>query len=79
MLTHLRLERFKNFNDAELSLGPLTLLVGANGSGKSNVRDAYNAPRNLDRGISYNAVSERVGERRWRHSAISTVRSSKPR
>ena len=41
MITKLRLERFKNFQVAELALGPLTLLVGANASGKSNLRDAF--------------------------------------
>jgi len=40
LLTKLRLENFKSFKEAELTLGPLTLLVGANASGKSNLRDA---------------------------------------
>ena len=35
MIRRLELERFKNFEDAELHLGPLTILVGANASGKS--------------------------------------------
>jgi len=40
----------------------------------------YNAPGKLDRGISYNAVSEhRRKARSWRHSATTTVPSSKPR
>jgi len=40
----------------------------------------YNAPGKLDRGISYKAVSEpRRKERAWRHSATTTVPSSKPR
>ena len=38
MLTTLRLQSFKNFRDATLGLGPLTLLVGTNASGKSNLR-----------------------------------------
>jgi AAA15 family ATPase/GTPase len=41
MLTRLSLERFKNFYDTTLELGPLTLLVGTNASGKSNLRDAF--------------------------------------
>jgi len=40
MLKKLRLKNFKNFKDAQLILGDLTLLVGANASGKSNLRDA---------------------------------------
>ena len=41
MFTSLRLERFKNFKDTELKLGPFTVLIGANASGKSNIRDAF--------------------------------------
>jgi predicted ATPase len=40
MLKQLHLQNFKNFRDETLELGPLTLLVGANASGKSNVLDA---------------------------------------
>jgi hypothetical protein len=40
----------------------------------------YNAPGKLDRGISYNAVSEpRRKERSWRHSETTTAPSSRPR
>lgn len=41
MFSRLRLTSFKNFADAELQLGPLTLLVGTNASGKSNLREAF--------------------------------------
>jgi predicted ATPase len=40
MLKRLRLKDFKSFVDEEVSLAPLTLLVGANASGKSNFLDA---------------------------------------
>lgn len=40
MLTSLTLDDFKSFQHAELELSRLTLLVGANASGKSNVFDA---------------------------------------
>jgi hypothetical protein len=40
MLTRLALDDFKSFHHAELELSRLTLLVGANASGKSNVFDA---------------------------------------
>jgi len=40
MLKKLRLKDFKSFVDEEVSLAPLTLLVGANASGKSNFLDA---------------------------------------
>jgi len=38
-LEQLRLSAFKSFTDARLDLGELTLLVGRNGSGKSNALD----------------------------------------
>lgn len=39
-LQNLKLRDFKGFRDATIPLGPLTLLVGTNASGKSNVRDS---------------------------------------
>jgi len=42
-ITELRLTRFKSFRDAVLPLEPFTLLVGRNGSGKSNALDALTA------------------------------------
>jgi len=47
MLTSLRLRNFKSFADAQALFGPLTLLVGANASGKSNVLDALRLLRGL--------------------------------
>jgi predicted ATPase len=35
VLTSIRFENFKVLRDAELMLGPLTLMIGPNGSGKS--------------------------------------------
>lgn len=40
MLKRIRLVDFKSFADAEVALGRITLLVGANASGKSNFLDA---------------------------------------
>ena len=40
MFTSLRLRNFKNFADETLRMGPFTVIVGANASGKSNIRDA---------------------------------------
>lgn len=47
MLKSLELRNFKSFADAQTEFGPLTLLVGANASGKSNVLDALRLLRNL--------------------------------
>jgi predicted ATPase len=52
MITELRLRDFKNFQDATLRLGPFTLLVGANASGKSNIRDAFRFLHGVGRGYS---------------------------
>ena len=41
MIKSLRLTNFKNFADETLRLGPFTVIVGANASGKSNLRDAF--------------------------------------
>ncbi|MDR3555527.1 MAG: AAA family ATPase [Syntrophobacteraceae bacterium] len=60
MLVHLRLERFKNFKDASLHLGPLSILIGSNASGKSNIRDAFRFLHGLSRGYS---IAEILGEK----------------
>ena len=39
LIEEVRLTAFKSFHDAALPLGDLTLLVGRNGSGKSNALD----------------------------------------
>lgn len=69
MLTKLRLENFKSFKEAELALGPLTLLVGANASGKSNLRDAFRFLHGIARGYSLADIMGgkfgEGGERQW--------------
>lgn len=40
VLEELRIKRFKSFRDAVMPLGDLTLLIGRNGSGKSNALEA---------------------------------------
>lgn len=50
MLTELRLRNFKNFADEKLPLGPFTVLVGTNASGKSNIRDAFRFLHGIGRG-----------------------------
>ena len=52
MITSLRLVNFKNFADETLSLGPFTLIVGANASGKSNIRDAFRFLHGIGRGYT---------------------------
>src|SRR3982751_1304323 len=59
MIKSLRITRFKNFQDTTLALGPLTILLGANASGKSNIRDAFLFLHGIGRG--YN-LAEIFGE-----------------
>ena len=40
MLTQIKLENFKSYKTGTLHLAPLTVLIGANASGKSNVIEA---------------------------------------
>ena len=61
MLTRLHLTHFKNFASATLHLGPFNLLVGANASGKSNIRDAFRFLHGIGRGYS---LPEIFGEKR---------------
>ena len=52
MITSLRLVDFKNFADETLRVGPFTLIVGANASGKSNIRDAFRFLHGIGRGYT---------------------------
>lgn len=60
MITQLRLTNFKSFQQATLNLGGLTLLVGTNAAGKSNVRDALRFLHGVGRGY---ALSDIIGGR----------------
>ncbi len=52
MITSIRLVNFKNFADETLRVGPFTILVGANASGKSNIRDAFRFLSGIGRGYT---------------------------
>ena len=56
MITSLRLVNFKNFADETLRLGPFTVIVGANASGKSNIRDAFRFLHGIGRGYSLSEI-----------------------
>ena len=49
---------FKNFAEETLHVGPFTLIVGANASGKSNIRDAFRFLQGIGRGYT---LAEIVG------------------
>ena len=52
MITSVRLVNFKNFADETLKVGPFTVIVGANASGKSNIRDAFCFLHGIGRGYT---------------------------
>lgn len=52
MIKSLRLRNFKNFIDETLSVGPFSVIVGANASGKSNIRDALRFLHGVGRGYT---------------------------
>ncbi len=62
MIQSLHLTNFKNFRDATLTFGKgrLTLLVGTNASGKSNLRDAFRFLHGI--GLGY-TLADIIGEK----------------
>jgi predicted ATPase len=60
-LTRVVLRNYKSIATCDVALGPLTYLVGANGSGKSNFVDALHLVRDALTGSLDNALSERGG------------------
>jgi predicted ATPase len=60
MINSIRLQNFRGFRDATLSTGPLTVIAGANASGKSNLRDAFRFVHGIGRGYS---LADIVGEK----------------
>ena len=58
MITSLRLVNFKNFADETLRVGPFTVIVGANASGKSNIRDAFRFLHGIGRGYTLAEIVE---------------------
>ena len=52
MITSLQLVDFKNFAEEKLQVGPFTVIVGANASGKSNIRDAFRILHGIGRGYT---------------------------
>ena len=78
-LTRIILRNYKSIGHCDVKLGPLTYLVGVNGSGKSNFLDALHLIRDALTGSLDNALNERGGlsEVRRRSSGIRTSCPSK--
>ena len=60
-LTRVVLRNYKSIGACDIRLGPMTYLVGANGSGKSNFLDALHLVRDALTGSLDNALNERGG------------------
>ena len=56
MITSLRLVNFKNFGDETLPVGPFTVIVGTNASGKSNIRDAFRFLHGIGRSYTLSEI-----------------------
>ena len=71
MITRIWARNFKSIKELDLELGPLTVLVGPNASGKSNVLDILRFIQEALRGSLDSAIASRHG--------IGSVRRSTPR
>ena len=65
MITSIRLVNFKNFADETLRVGPFTVIVGANASGKSNIRDAFRVLHGIGRGYTLAEIFGGKREAGW--------------
>lgn len=63
MLVEFRLERFKSFREARLPLAELTVLIGANASGKSNLIEALRLLSWLAKGRQLSEIFDAVEQR----------------
>lgn len=66
-ITRIRAKNFRSIRNLDMEVGPLTVLVGPNASGKSNVLDALRFIRDaVSRGVDF-AISQRDGMESIRH------------
>lgn len=61
MIKHLELKRFRSFQDLDLEMRPLTVLIGPNGGGKSNLLDVFALLSQAARGKLADGIAERGG------------------
>lgn len=73
MITSLRLRDFKNFRDERLSIGPFTVIVGANASGKSNIRDAFRFIHGIGKGYTLAEIVGGVGNWAGLRGAVNEI------
>ena len=74
MITRLYVNNFKTLVNFELPLGPMNLLLGANGSGKSNVLEAIRLLRNfVCQGATTSALFPSSSLCRWDARNVQTL------
>ena len=61
MITRIKIDGFKSFSNFEVELKPFNVIVGANGSGKSNLLDALRLLRDLSNYSIAEAFSRQRG------------------
>jgi hypothetical protein len=66
MLKSLRLRDFKSFRDAELPLAPLTVMIGANASGKSNALEGLRLLSWIGQGNRLSTIRQEIGRQTLR-------------
>lgn len=62
MLTQIHIKNFKSYQDQVLHLSPLTLMIGANASGKSNALEAFRFLAWLAQGQKLSVLKHRVDD-----------------
>ena len=62
MLTQIHIENFKSYQKQSLHLAPLTLMIGANASGKSNALEAFRFLCWLSQGQKLSVLKHRVDD-----------------
>jgi len=62
MLKNIVIKNFKSYSDQTLPLGPLTLMIGANASGKSNALEAFRFLSWLSQGQKLSVLKHRVDD-----------------
>lgn len=62
MLTKIHIKNFKSYQDQVLNLSPLTLMIGANASGKSNALEAFRFLAWLAQGQKLSVLKHRVDD-----------------
>jgi predicted ATPase len=73
-----KIRNYKSIRSCDVELGPLTVLVGRNGAGKSNFLEALNFVKEALRGSLGDAVTSRGGFRTILHEGCRSDNASSP-